>query len=295
MLNFSEPAKATEEFIQSYHEARKENDVELTAKALYAVANSNYSRYRYDEALLYLDKLRELVPEKVNKPYLTGTMFILYGHILRNIEKYEEALEYYFKAHRTLQDKTCWNLYNYVLFGIGKTYKKMGQYDRAVIYLELALNSNDADNFKKLQQELERELDELKDNFDICIDFQNKEVHEARLGKIDFKNRFILLEILFLLSRNPGKEFSKEDLAEKIWGADYNPLIQDKLIYTNVSRLRKLIEPDIQKPKYVVKSRNGYYFNNQAAVKFRSHPDGINETNSIEAEALERNLSSPSS
>ena len=267
---YSEDPKCTEEFIKSYHEALKEGDVEMSAKALYAVANSNYSRSRHEEALYYLDKLREILDAKVNKPYLYGTMYILYGHIYRKKQDHDQALENYFKAHRALQDKSCWNLYNYVLFGIGQTYKEMGQKERALIYLELAYNSNDGDNFKSLHRQLDKALQELRLDVDICIDFQNKEVHEKRLGRIDFKNRFILLEILHLLSRNPGKEFSKEELAEKIWGASYNPLIQDKLIYTNVSRLRKLIEPDISKPRYIVKSRDGYYFNDKAAVEFRA-------------------------
>ena len=78
---------------------------------------------------------------------------------------------------------------------------------------------------------------------DIYLDRKNRTVREKTLGVIDFKHRFVLLDILFLLAESPGVYYEKDKLTDIIWGNKYNPLIHDKLIYTSICRLRKLIEP----------------------------------------------------
>ena len=49
---------------------------------------------------------------------------------------------------------------------------------------------------------------------------------------------------------------------------EYNPLIHDKLIYTSISRLRKLIEPKKQKRKYIVRGKDGYALSPKVNVRF---------------------------
>ena len=59
-----------------------------------------------------------------------------------------------------------------------------------------------------------------------------------------------------------------------IWKDEYNPLIHDKLIYTSVSRLRKLIEPSENgksrgdKRKYLLRGKDGYTFNPAVNIRF---------------------------
>ena len=103
------------------------------------------------------------------------------------------------------------------------------------------------------------------------LDRHNRLIHEKTLGTIDFKHRFVLLEILFLLARNSGAYYNKDDLAKLIWKDEYNPLIHDKLIYTSVSRLRKLIEPKGIERKYIIRGKDGYTFN--PLVKARFHKE----------------------
>lgn len=76
------------------------------------------------------------------------------------------------------------------------------------------------------------------------------------------------MRILLLLAEAPGKEFSKEDLALKIWGQDYNPLRHDNNIYININRLRKLVEPNPRESRYVMNGSRGYYFNPLMKVDF---------------------------
>jgi DNA-binding winged helix-turn-helix (wHTH) protein len=98
-------------------------------------------------------------------------------------------------------------------------------------------------------------------------------IHEKELGTIDFKHRFVLLEILFLLARNPGTFYGKEDLAQTIWKDEYNPLILDKLIYTSISRLRKLIEPKGSERKYIIRGKDGYTFNQTVKARFHKESE----------------------
>jgi len=57
-------------------------------------------------------------------------------------------------------------------------------------------------------------------------------------------------QLLELLSRNPKKAFSREDLLQKIWGYDY--LGDSRVVDTCITRLRKKIEDDSANPKYII-------------------------------------------
>ncbi len=103
---------------------------------------------------------------------------------------------------------------------------------------------------------------------DMVIDPNSHYVREKHLGEIPFHNKFTLMRILLLLAEAPGKEFSKEDLAQKIWGQDYNPLRHDNNIYININRLRKLVEPNPRESRYVMNGSRGYYFNPLMKVDF---------------------------
>jgi DNA-binding winged helix-turn-helix (wHTH) protein len=93
------------------------------------------------------------------------------------------------------------------------------------------------------------------------VDRERKVIIESQIGEVHFERRFVLLEIFYLLAATPGKVFTKEDLVDKIWRESYNPMIHDSKVYTSISRLRKLIEPDFKRPVYILNERDGYAFN----------------------------------
>jgi DNA-binding response OmpR family regulator len=51
-----------------------------------------------------------------------------------------------------------------------------------------------------------------------------------------------------------------------VWKQDYDPGIHDNKIYVTIKRLRKLIEPDYEKPRYIFRAKNGYYLNKNTKV-----------------------------
>ena len=57
-------------------------------------------------------------------------------------------------------------------------------------------------------------------------------------------------QLLELLSRNPKKVFSREDLLQKIWGYDYYG--DSRVVDTCITRLRKKIEDDSTNPRHII-------------------------------------------
>ncbi len=264
--------QALENFVLSYQKAQKENEPELIAKGLYSMANACLNLEKYNEALNYLNQLSELL-NILKKGYLKGSMYMLYGNIYKELGKTVEAEEAYDKAIQHLQQKNCWNLFGYILLGKGITAKKAGEFNQALLYFRIAKNSTNV-NYRRLIELINDQVEDVNDSsVDLYLDRHNRMIHEKTIGPIDFKHRFVLLEILFLLAKNPGSAYGKEDLAKAIWKDEYNPLIHDKLIYTSISRLRKLIEPKGSGRKYILRGKDGYTFNPRVNARFHKEQE----------------------
>ena len=264
---------AVESYLISYRKAKEENEPELLSKCLLALATNSYNMHKFDETIDYLNQLSQLL-KIIDKSYLCGAMYNLYGKTLLKLGQFDRSIYFFERANKHLQLKKCWNLYGYILLWKGNVHKTKGEFDRALVLYRLALESIDRLNFKRLTGLLQHEIDDVNDsNVDLYLDRTNRKLREKNLGLIDFKHRFVLLEILFLLAKNTGKHFDKEELARIIWKDEYNPLIHDKLIYTSVSRLRKLIEPNLGKKdrrKYILRGKDGYTFNPDAKIRFHA-------------------------
>lgn len=275
--NFEE---AFENFQFAYKKSKEENEPDILAKTLLALSNNCYNRKDYKGALDYLGQLNQLLAI-IKKDYLSGAMFLFSAKVYLEVEDFENSLKFFKLANETLQTKKCWNLFGYILLGKGNVYKNMGDFDRALEYFNLAKESIDPSVFKRLSNLLKTEIEEVNDSsVDLYLDRNNRKIKERSLGTIDFKHRFVLLEILFLLAKNPGEYYDKEQLAKSIWRDEYNPLIHDKLIYTSVSRLRKLIEPKAtkgEKRKYIIRGKDGYTFNPTAKIRFHMETKNVDD------------------
>jgi tetratricopeptide (TPR) repeat protein len=272
-------SEAQKNFVQAYRKAQTENEPELMAKSLYAMATNAYQMRNLPDSLTHLNQLNELL-HILKKGYLKGSMHLLWGNVLREQGEYANSLLQYDLAMKLLHSKHCWNMHNYVLLNKGISLKKMGEFSKALMLFGLAQNSLDDHNFKRLQQLILMEVEDVNDSsVDLYLDRHNRVIHEKALGVIDFKHRFVLLEILFLLAQTPGTYYNKEDLAKMIWKDEYNPLIHDKLIYTSISRLRKLIEPKGVKRQYILRGKDGYTFNPRVNARFHKENEVVKQKN----------------
>jgi tetratricopeptide (TPR) repeat protein len=273
--------EARENFDICYKRSKEENEPELLSKCLLALAINCYNKRDFDGALDYLGQLGQLL-KIIKKNYLNGAMYLFSAKIYLELDLFDNALKYFRLSQRTLMEKKCWNLNGYILLGKGTVYKRMGDYSKASLFFNLAKDSVDPKAFKRLSHLIDKEIEEVNDSsVDLYLDRTNRKVKEKNLGVIDFKHRFVLLEILFLLAKNPGTYYDKERLAKMVWKDEYNPLIHDKLIYTSVSRLRKLIEPKIadrsERRKYIIRGKDGYTFNPMAKIRFHMESKPVQE------------------
>lgn len=79
-------------------------------------------------------------------------------------------------------------------------------------------------------------------------------------GKREIKVTFVEFEILYLLARNPGRVFSKEQIYNIVWkepySGDYN------IVMSHIRNIREKIEDNPSKPIYIQTVWGvGYRFN----------------------------------
>ena len=67
------------------------------------------------------------------------------------------------------------------------------------------------------------------------------------------------LKLLFFLSRNPGRVYSRNQILDHVWGDD--TFITDRAVDVHIRRLRSQIEKDMENPHYILTVRGfGYKF-----------------------------------
>ncbi len=199
--------------------------------------------------------------------------------VLFDLKKYEQALELFWQAYEQIKQTKQLITTISILNNIGSCLFELGQKDVAKVYFDIVLKSIDKNNGRKMLSQIEAYVSTYKNtdgnNFDISFDFDNHLVKEKQLGLIDFKNQFILLDLLKLFISKQGEVFSKEFLVEHIWKQEYDPAVHDNKIYVTIKRLRKMIEPDYDRPKYIFRSKNGYFLNKSIKVNDQfAHQEG---------------------
>lgn len=249
----------------SLHKDNKEDICNAVLGICYAY---NYLK-RYNDALKEVYNLQVLL-QVIDAPEVKIAATIINGSILENLGKHEQAIEIYWQAYDELKKSKKYSMTVYILFLMGASYLNMGDEHMAKTYLTMAKKAVDSENMVILSRRIEEKMDRLKhnmdDDYDLVFDFENNVVTEKRIGKVDFKNQFILLDLLRLFTQNQGHVYSKEYLVEKVWKQKYDPSVHDNKVYVTIKRLRQMIEPDIEKPKYIFRAKNGYYMNKSAKV-----------------------------
>jgi DNA-binding winged helix-turn-helix (wHTH) protein len=247
------------------------DDKETICSALLGISISYYFLNRLEDALKEMYNLQVFM-NVLDLPQIRISSLMLKGQIYRKLGKHDKSLDELWCCYDLLKGHK--NLYASLslFYGMALTYKDMGQIDEAMKYLKLAHKAIDPKNLKKLSQSVESLIETIgesteKPRFDIVYNSAKHLVMEKNKGRIDFNNQFILLDLLELFLANQGESFSKEQLVKIVWKQTYNPDVHDNKIYVTIKRLRQLIEPDIEKPKYIFRSKNGYYFSKESRVQ----------------------------
>ncbi|MEM6317944.1 MAG: response regulator transcription factor [Bacteroidota bacterium] len=90
---------------------------------------------------------------------------------------------------------------------------------------------------------------------------------DTDLRKVTIKSQRVELspkefELLTLLASHPGKSYDRSKLLNIVWGYDFDGF--EHTVNSHINRLRNKIEPDIQKPIYILTTWGvGYRFNEE--------------------------------
>ena len=69
-------------------------------------------------------------------------------------------------------------------------------------------------------------------------------------------------DLLVLLSSNPGRSYSRDQLLNDVWGYEFSGY--EHTVNSHINRLRSKIEPDLANPKYILTTWGiGYRFNDE--------------------------------
>ncbi|MFN3455323.1 MAG: winged helix-turn-helix domain-containing protein [Pseudobdellovibrio sp.] len=257
--------------------ALKSDNKEDICYAILGIAVSYRHAKRYEEALKEIYNLN-IFMQFIDNLDIKVAVLSANANILYDLKKYNQALDVFWQAYETTKASKNMSVSMSILGNIGICLYELGQKEAAKIYFDLVLKSLDLNNGKKMLLRLKPYIDSYiyqeTEGFDLSFDFDNHIVKEKQLGQIDFKNQFILLDLLKLFISKQGEVFSKEFLVEQIWKQDYNPEVHDNKIYVTIKRLRKMIEPDYDRPKYIFRSKNGYFLNKSIKINNQITQEG---------------------
>lgn len=231
---------------------------------------------RPDEALKEIQKLYVFL-EVLDLPEVKISTLLVHAKIHRMRKEFEQSLQYLWKAYELVRVTKTMQMHVFILYMLGRTYLEAGDIDLARLYLNLASKTVDPLNMVRLASEIQEDLQEVglgqRSGVDLVFDFENHSVTEKKLGRVDFKNQFILLDLLRLFVQNQGQVYSKEYLVENVWKQSYDPAVHDNKVYVTIKRLRRLIEPDFDRPKYIFRAKNGYFMSRTAKIMVE-HQEG---------------------
>ncbi|MBC7741625.1 MAG: tetratricopeptide repeat protein [Bdellovibrionaceae bacterium] len=250
----------------------KANRQEDMCNAILGLSICYRQQKKYEEALKEIYNLNIFL-QLLNLTELKIASANSNAMILMDLKRYDQALDVLWTAYEEIKNTKQLVIAISILANIGIVLFELGQKDAAKIYFNLATKSIDPRDSKSILNKIQKYQNEINQTdssaSDLIFDLEKHSVVEKNLGSIDFKNQFILLDLLKLFIANQGQIFSKEYLVEHVWKQNYDPAVHDNKIYVTIKRLRKLIEPDYDKPKYIFRAKNGYYLNRTAKVEIK--------------------------
>lgn len=248
----------------------KDNKEDL-CRAIFGLANcyAHPSIGKYSEALKEIYNL-EVFFQVLHLPELRTSALFVNAKILVHFKKHNEAIDILWQAYDLLKETKNIVMATYLMVALADVYYELGERDLAKMYISLAGKSIAPPAGSRLDRTLKEYKEKIggapESHYDLIFDNEKNLVIEKKIGKVDFKSQFILLDLLRLFVQNQGRVYSKEYLVENVWKQPYDPSVHDNKIYVTIKRLRKMIEPDFDKPKYIFRAKNGYFMNKSVQV-----------------------------
>jgi two-component system phosphate regulon response regulator OmpR len=197
----------------------------------------------------------------------SGMAAFLKGRIAELQERWEDAYAHYAEADGEFLGRRHWYNHLHVLYAFARLERHRRNFSQAKRYLALLERVASGAEFGKLRVEIEKERARIaSEQVDLVLDSDRGVVLTREFKRPrSLKKQFVLLEILQALTeahdRKGGDEvrgLTKAQLIERVWHERYRPEAHDNKLYYNINRLRKLIEPDMKRPRYLLNFKEGY-------------------------------------
>lgn len=222
-------------------------------------------RGRVSRSLWLAQKLLNRYEAK-NFRAVNGTLYLLIGLIHERRQELKSAMKWYQKAHGQFLSEHNWYYHLYVIYGYARIARLQKNFTEARWYLELIEKAASTPDFGVLKREIAKEKTRLnQEAVDLLIDSRKGVIQTRENGQISLRKQYVLLHILEALlnaHEKSGGDFerglSKAEIIESVWKESYRPEEHDNKLYYNINRLRKIIEPNIRKPQYLLNWKEGY-------------------------------------
>jgi DNA-binding winged helix-turn-helix (wHTH) protein len=254
---------------------------ELVARGWLIIAIIFQQRGRLKRSLWLANEILRRY-EELNLHGINGIAYLLIGTLFEREKDYKTANDWFQKAHGQFMSDHNWYYHLYVLYGYARLARHQQNYSQASWYLDLVDKAITAPEFSLLRQEIAMERARLEQNaVDLTVDIRKGIIKTRETPQVSIRKQYVLLHILEALSRahkREGKDInrglSKAEIIEYVWKESYKPNAHDNKLYYNINRLRKLIEPDVHKPQYLLNWKEGYRLAPGLRVHFVGNQNG---------------------
>ncbi|MBC7691665.1 MAG: winged helix-turn-helix domain-containing protein [Methylotenera sp.] len=204
--------------------------------------------------------------ESVNLRGINGGLYVEMGMSRETLKDFDGAMVWYQKAHAAFLAEHNWYAHLYVLYAYARIARHQKNYSQAYWFIDLVEKAAAGNELVAILNEMKLERKRLEDDaIDLLIDSRKAVVKTREGGQISLRKQYVLLNILEALSAAHGKDevdaergLSKAEIIETVWKESYRPEAHDNKLYYNINRLRKLIEPDVRQPQYLLNWKEGY-------------------------------------
>lgn len=271
----SNKVQESEMYINSaISKASQTHDLDTLARALFTLALAKaFNPETYGQCLQQLEKL-DIILTELDSAEIKLSTAQLRGFIYTQTKNFDRALELLWDSYEKAKTHGFILLISSILAQMARIHRDQGHTEQHRIYAELALRGISQERAPRIYRLISslcpEGFEKSGPQYDFLIDEASRIVREKQKGAIDFKNQHILYDLAILFIKKAGQRYSKEDLVEMIWHQSYDPELHDNLIYVSIKRLRTLLEPDLESPRYILRDRKGYYFNPQSHVQFKN-------------------------
>jgi tetratricopeptide (TPR) repeat protein len=227
------------------------------------VASMRISLGQLKPAARIARRLLRIVAGKRELSAQEGALRLIQGRIAEMRGDLDRAFEQFGEAHRIYLARHHWYYHLKAVLGYARIARKRSKFSEARWYLELLEEATRGPEFGAMQKDIAKERKALDEGaIDLWVDVERGVVRTRESREVPIGKQFVLLHLLDVLCEAHLKGrptgVTKSEIIQRVWRESYSATAHDNKLYYNINRLRRLIEPDVARPKYLLNWKEGY-------------------------------------